>query len=138
LERNGKSLGELTTMSIENLTLSAAADLAHFRHFRHYRHFIRRGGFSPLCPFEPLPQPATRPGNQQPRKRISTNSYVRIYKLFMQNKPKVKYAKINLNTYFTMRYEKLDIWLFRQTNPIQTQLKPIQTQFKANLSKGQN
>jgi len=29
-------------MSIENPTLSAAADLAHFRHF------IRRGGFSSL------------------------------------------------------------------------------------------
>jgi len=33
MERNGKSLGELPIMSIENPTLSAAVDLAHFRHF---------------------------------------------------------------------------------------------------------
>jgi len=62
-------------------------------------------------------------------KRKPTKEYVRIYKLFMQNKPKVKYAKNNISTYLTMRYGKLDIWLFRQTKPKQTQLKPIQTQF---------
>ncbi len=33
LERSGNPLGELPIMSIENPTLSAAADLAHFRHF---------------------------------------------------------------------------------------------------------
>ncbi len=60
----------------------------------------------------------------------STNSYVRIYKQIMQNKAKVKYAKINVNTMITMRYEKIDNWLFRQTKPKQTQLKPIQTQSK--------
>ena len=35
-------ISDFEFMSIENLTLSAAADLAHFRHF------IRRGGFSSL------------------------------------------------------------------------------------------
>ena len=64
----------------------------------------------------------------------------------MQNKPNVKYAKIDLNSYITRKYEQLDIWLFRQnkansnpikpkTNPIQTQLKPKQTQFKPNKAK---
>ena len=96
-----------------------------------------------LCPFEPLHQPSKRPGIRQPRKRNSTNSYVRIYKLFMQNKAKVKYAKININTFVTMRYDKMDIWLFRQnkpnsnpikanTKPIQSQFNPKQTQFKPN------
>jgi len=55
----------------------------------------------------------------------STNSYVRIYKQIMQNKPKVKYAKINVNSVIIMRYEKMDIWLLGKT-------KPKQTQFKAN------
>jgi len=41
---------------------------------------------------------------------------------FMQNKPNVKYAQINLNSYMTSKYEKLDTWLFRKTKPIQTQL----------------
>jgi len=45
----------------------------------------------------------------------------------MQNKPKVKYAQIILNSYMTIRYEISDTWLFRQT-------KPKQTQFKANLT----
>jgi hypothetical protein len=40
-------------------------------------------------------------GLQQGTYRISTNSYVRINKQFMQNKPKVKSTKINLNTYIT-------------------------------------
>jgi len=46
-----KYLAELPIMSIENPTLSAAADLDHFRHFIRrggFRHFIRRGGFSSL------------------------------------------------------------------------------------------
>jgi len=58
--------------------------------------------------------------------------------LFMQNKAKVKYAKININTYITSKYEKMDIWLFRQTKPKQTQFKPKQSQFKPNSFKGQN
>ncbi len=62
--------------------------------------------------------------------QLSTNSYVRIYKQIMQNKAKVKYAKINLSSYITMRYEMMDIWLFRQTKPKQTQLKPKQIQLK--------
>ena len=51
---------------------------------------------------------------------------------FMQNKPKVKYAKKNVNFFVTMRYEIMDNWLWGK----QSQLKQKQTQFKANLAKG--
>ncbi len=44
--------------------------------------------------------------------------------LFMQNKPNVKHAQINVNSYMKSKYEKLDIWLSgknkAKTNPIQT------------------
>jgi len=56
----------------------------------------------------------------------------------LTNKAKVKYAKINLSSFATSKYENSDNWLFRQTKPKQTQLKPKQTQFKPNLTKGQN
>jgi len=48
----------------------------------------------------------------------------------MQNKPKVKYAKMNVNSLITSEYEKLDTWLMGKTKPKQTQLKPKQSQFK--------
>jgi len=86
-------------MSIENPTLSAAADLAHFSSlFTNLRSTFVESA-------------------------LQINS-------FMQNKAKVKYAKISLSSFMTSKYEKLDNWLFRQT-------KPKQTQFKPNLSKGQ-
>ena len=54
----------------------------------------------------------------------------------MQNKPKVKYAKINITSIVTMRYEIMDLWLFRQnkpnSKPIKPKTKPIQTQNKPN------
>jgi len=100
-------------------TLSAAADLAHFSHFRH---------LCPLCPFEPLHQPAKRPGIRQPRKLNSTKEYVRIYKLFMQNKPNFRNDKMNISTFIAMRYVNLDTGSGQKTNPIQTQFNPIQTQ----------
>ena len=65
--------------------------------------------------------------------QISTNSYVRIYQLFMQNKPKVKDAQINVNSIITMRYEKMNIWLFGKNKANQTQFKPNQSQFKPIL-----
>ena len=49
----------------------------------------------------------------------------------MQNKPNVKSTKNNVNSVITMRYENMDIWLFRKTNPIQTQSKPIKANFNA-------
>ena len=62
--------------------------------------------------------------------QISTKEYIRKNQQIMQNKPNVKYAKINLSSYITSIYENMDNWLFRQTKPKQTQLKPIQTQLK--------
>jgi hypothetical protein len=52
----------------------------------------------------------------------------------MQNKAKVKYTKINVSSVNTMRYAKVDNWLFRQTKPIQTQFKANLSQNKPNLS----
>ena len=80
----------------------------------------------------------------------STNSYVRIYKQIMQNKPNFGNDKMSANTYLTSKYEILSRWRGRKTKPIQSQLKPKQsqfnpiqsqfnpkqTQFKPNLTKG--
>jgi hypothetical protein len=46
------------------------------------------------------------PGKQQP-----TKDYVRNYKLFMQNKPNVKGAIINVSSFVTSKYAKMDTWL---------------------------
>jgi len=97
-------------MSIENPTLSAAADLAHFRHFSSLFTNLRSTFVESAL-------------------QISS---------FMQNKAKVKYAKINLISYMTSKYENMDNWLFRQTKPKQTQFKPKQTQFKPNCRKEKN
>jgi hypothetical protein len=76
--------------------------------------------------------------------QISTNSYVRIYKQIMQNKPNFRNDKMNICPYLTMIYVKfrhLTGWKNKaNSNPIkpkQTQFKPNLSQFKANLSKGQ-
>jgi len=83
--------------------------LAHFRHFRHLRHF------SSLFTND---------------YQISTNSYVRIYKLFMQNKPNFPHFSPK-NDDFTKNKPNSNP-IQTQFNPIQSQLKPKQTQFKAN------
>jgi hypothetical protein len=67
------------------------------------------------------------------QKRDSTKDYVRIYQLFMQNKPNSKLVNNNINSFVTSKYGQMDNWLFRKqsqkTNPIQSQFKPKQTQF---------
>ncbi len=35
----------------------------------------------------------------------------------MQNKPKVKYAKMNISPFMTIKYEKLDTWLSGKNKP---------------------
>ena len=45
----------------------------------------------------------------------------------MQNKPNLRNAKMDVKSLVTMIYEKMDTWLGGKT-------KPIQTQFKANIS----
>jgi hypothetical protein len=58
----------------------------------------------------------------------------------LQNKPKVKWLKINLSSFLTSKYEKMDNWLNEKTNPIQSQFwpknqggKPNQSQFWADF-----
>jgi len=68
-------------------------------------------------------------------KGVRIITYFQIHSI-LTNKAKVKYAQIILNSYMTSKYEILDNWLFRQTNPIQSQLKPKQSQFKPNCQKG--
>ena len=58
---------------------------------------------------------------------ISTNSYVRIYKPFMQNKPNFPYYSPE-NDDFTKKQTQLKP-IQSQFNPIQSQFKPKQTQF---------
>jgi hypothetical protein len=38
-------------------------------------------------------------------------------RLFMQNKPNVKDAQININSYMKSKYEKLDTWLSGKNKP---------------------
>ncbi len=40
----------------------------------------------------------------------STKDYVRNYQLFMQNKPKVKYAQFSVSSFITNKYVKMDTW----------------------------
>ncbi len=53
-------------------------------------------------------------------------------KLFMQNKANFRKVKLNITKVLTKDYEQMDTWSIRKTKPIQSQLKPIQSQFKAN------
>ncbi len=77
----------------------------------------------------------------------STKEFVRKNKLFMQNEPKFRKVKFNVNKVLTREYVQLDTWSIRKnepktnpnepkTNPIlanktiiRTQFKPKQTQF---------
>jgi hypothetical protein len=58
--------------------------------------------------------------------------------LFLQNKPNVKYAKMNIRPFMTIKYVKLDTWLSGKNKPNQSQSNPIQSQFaktpKMNLN----
>ncbi len=85
-------------------------------------------------------------------KTQSTNSYVRIYQLFMRNKPNSPNVQMNLTFFTTMNYaifaSLTKVKNKANSNPIQTQLsqlKPIlgpnkansnpkQTQFQTNSS----
>jgi len=87
LDRNGKSLGELPIMSIENPILA---------HFRHLSSLLTN-----------LPS-------------TTVESALQISPFYAKHSQS-QVGKINLITYIAMRYEKMDIWLFRQTKPIQTQ-----------------
>ncbi len=59
-------------------------------------------------------------------------------RLFLQNKPKVKYVKMNISPFITSIYVNLDTWLSGKnepkTNPKQTQTKPNSEMPKMNVN----
>ena len=52
----------------------------------------------------------------------------------MQNKPNVKYAQINVNSYMKSKYEKLDTWLSGQNKPNSNPIKPNLKKAKMNVN----
>jgi len=50
----------------------------------------------------------------------------------MQNKPNFRNDKMNITLGMTTNYKNLSAGSGQKTNPIQTQLKPIQSQFNQN------
>jgi hypothetical protein len=75
----------------------------------------------------------------------NTKDYVRNYERKMQNKANVKDAEMNVSSFITIKYVKLDTCLNRKnkpnsnpikakTNPIKANFNAYQTQFKPNPS----
>jgi len=54
--------------------------------------------------------------------------------LFMQNKPNVKDAQINVNSYMKSKYEKLDTWLSGKNKPNSNPIKPNPQKAKMNVN----
>ena len=54
--------------------------------------------------------------------------------LFMQNKPNVKDAQINVNSYMKSKYEKLDTWLSGKNKPNSNPIKPNLEKDKMNVT----
>ena len=54
--------------------------------------------------------------------------------LFMQNKPNVKDAEINVNSYMKSKYEKLDTWLSGKNKANSNPIKPNFKKAKMNVS----
>ena len=54
--------------------------------------------------------------------------------LFMQNKPNVKDAQINVNSYMKSKYEKLDTWLSGKNKPNSNPIKPNLKRAKMNVN----
>ncbi len=54
--------------------------------------------------------------------------------LFMQNKPNVKDAQINVNSYMKSIYEKLDTWLSGKNKPNSNPNKPNSQKAKMNVN----
>jgi len=52
----------------------------------------------------------------------------------MQNKPNVKYAQINVNSYMKSKYEKLDTWLSGKNKPNSNPIKPNLRKAKMNVN----
>ncbi len=54
--------------------------------------------------------------------------------LFMQNKPNVKDAQINVNSYIKSKYEKLDTWLSGKNKANSNPIKPNFRKAKMNVN----
>jgi len=52
----------------------------------------------------------------------------------MQNKPNVKDAQINVNSYMKNKYEKLDTWLSVKNKPNSNPIKPNLRKAKMNVN----
>jgi len=52
----------------------------------------------------------------------------------MQNKPNVKVAQINVNSYMKSKYEKLDTWLSGKNKPNSNPIKPNPRKAKMNVN----
>jgi len=52
----------------------------------------------------------------------------------MQNKPNVKDAQINVNSYMKSKYEKLDTWLSGKNKPNSNPIKPNFQKAKMNVN----
>ncbi len=115
--------------SIENQTLSVAADLAHFRHFRHFSSLFT---LSPLyiCRERSTNQPFYAKQTQFPKK---SNDVCSFYTKDYENKsdwtigenkpnsnpikPNFQKAKMNVNLTLTKDYRKKDDFLVRINKP---------------------
>jgi len=62
------------------------------------------------------------------------NNKLRKINLFLQNKPNLQNAQMNVNKVSTKDYENETLDERPKTNPIQTQSNPKQTQFLPNQS----
>jgi len=93
-------------MNIQNPTLSATADLAHFRHFSSlYTHL-----------------PST-----------TVEIALQIHS-FLTNKPNVKYAKISLSSFTISNYVQVGHLVIQTNKAKQTQFKPIKANFNDKQS----
>ena len=67
----------------------------------------------------------------------STNSYVRNYKLFLQNKANFQKSQVNISDLLIREYEQMDTWSNRKNkanaNPIQSQNRPNSNPNKPNF-----
>ncbi len=126
---------------IENPTLSAAADLAHFRHF---------SSLFTLSPLYTCRESSTNQilfmqnkPNLVRRRRIANSVYTRNYEKFIPQagqknkpnsnpiKPNLKRAKMNINSITTKDYRKKDDFVVRINKP---NSKPISVKPKMNVN----
>ena len=71
-----------------------------------------------LCAFLWLKNPFNQRNLRLINDLRSTKDYVRNYKLFMQNEPKFRKVKLNVNKVLTKDYEQMDTWSIGKTKPI--------------------